>query len=226
MSYNDKIQLVQDLGISQEDATLLPEWILNELITTNQEIDSYSYTATTMEENNNPNARVIDPDVLLVYNFISKNKEKSNSSKDVFDIQVYANWGGTPFCYFTDVLATSWSSDCSLESEWCGIRHELRGDDYTDCLRSSVDVNAGVAHEIDIKLGKNNYIAQKITIWRAKQSSPYNLGITSAYAHKTLSLLGSIAVTFPNPGGTPTFTPSLGVTYTTAEPAYNSLLVE
>lgn len=225
MSYMDKIQQVQYLGISLDDATLIPEWILDELIITGQEIDSYSCTTTIMEENNNQHVRVIDQDVLLVYNFISKNKNASNSSEDVFDIQVYANWGGTPICYFTDVLATSWSSDCTLKSEWCGIRHELRGDDYTDCPLLSADVNAGVAHEIDIKLGKNNYIAQKITIWRTKQSSPYNLGIVSSYAHKTISFPGSIDVTF-SPGTSPIFTPSFGVTYTVAHPAYNSLLVE
>lgn len=227
MSYSEKIQRVQNLGISLEDATEMPEWIMDELIISNLEIDSYSYTSTIMDENSNNNQRdtTIDQDVLLVYNFISKNEDDSNSSKDVFDIQVYANWGGTPVCYFTDIIATSWSSDCSLESEWCGIRHELSGNDYTDCPLTKSDVNAGVAHEVDIKLGKNNYIAQKITIWRAKQSSPYNLGITSSYAHKTISLLGSIDVDFSS-GGSPEFSAPFGVTYSVAHPAYNSLLVE
>lgn len=226
MSYDEKVEYIQYLGISQEDSLAIPEWIMNDLILDNQKIETYSYTITPMEENlvTSSVTRTIDQNILLVYNFVSKNTNKSTNNADYFDIKAYANWGGTPLCYFTDVFATEWSSDCSLDTEWCGIRHTLNGNSYTDCPLSACSVNNGVAHKVDIKIGQNNYITQKITIWRAKQSQPYNLAVASSYAHKTVSLLGEISTSFGS--GRPSFSAPISVTYEEAHPGYCSMLVE
>lgn len=230
MNYDEKISYAQYLGISLEDALQIPEEILNDIIASNKPQHNYSMTISTIDEPIT-NEDGIDPAVisskeLFIYNFVTKNTQKSTSTLDYYDIVAYAKWVDLPVWYLTDTIATAWSSDFSLDSDWCGLSWDSF-ETFENCIRSDVILNKGVAHEADIRFMKHNFIKQELTIWRPKQSNPYNLQIVTSYAHQTLGL-GSVSVGFNIglSGPSISFEVSGAAAIEKGSPAYNSVLVE
>ena len=127
--------------------------------------------------------------------------KQNDSTYDKFRFIATGDWKESPYYEYTDVIGLGWTDNFTLYDDYSYI---LRPDgaDYNATSRNDIDGEAGVAHDVNLQVGKTDSEVVLVADVR-KHNSSGTMNVKAEYGH-VIYTFSDVSVSFGAP-------PSIGM---------------